>query len=241
MLDLIRKGWQRVVLFFLGGKGSPDRDLGERTGTAPPVSASVETSPDKEVVKCTGTAPPVSARVEVSPDREVGETTGQEIPVTTYSTSPVSARVEASPDQEIVKCTGTAHPADTLSPSPVLTARTALPYDFSRWTITEYLESPFEKVGRLYIEGDDLVIRSDLDTRGFRIRLADVGAVLNGEPQDIRLLKTGKKVGMARLSASGKAMNFLIEPFLYTSPLARVMDVLEGRAGKAAVFVGRDG
>jgi len=35
-------------------------------------------------------------------------------------------------------------------------------------------------------------------------------------------------------------MNFWIEPFLYTSPLARVMDVLNGSARKAAVFVGRD-
>ena len=54
----------------------------------------------------------------------------------------------------------------------------------------------------------------------------------------IRLNKTGKKVGMARLSTSGRAMNFVIDPFLYTSPLSRVMDVLERRARKAAVFVG---
>jgi hypothetical protein len=90
------------------------------------------------------------------------------------------------------------------------------------------------------VEGDDLVIRSDLDVRGFCVLLVDVVAVLYGEPQDIRLLKKGKKVGTARFSASGNAMNFLIEPFLYTSPLARVLDVLEGRARKAAVFVGRE-
>lgn len=46
--------------------------------------------------------------------------------------------------------------------------------------------------------------------------------------------------GLAKRSASGKAMNVWIEPLLYTSPLARVVDVLDGRARKAAVFVGRE-
>ncbi|MGV8129944.1 MAG: hypothetical protein ACP5NN_08660 [Methanolinea sp.] len=46
---------------------------------------------------------------------------------------------------------------------------------------------------------------------------------------------------MAKLKVSGKAMNIWIEPFLYTSLLVRVMDVLEGRARKAAVFVGSAG
>ena len=35
-------------------------------------------------------------------------------------------------------------------------------------------------------------------------------------------------------------MNVWIEPFLNTAPLRRVMDVVEGRARKAVVFVGRD-
>ncbi len=150
------------------------------------------------------------ARNEALTDAGIAERVGEEIPVATHSTTPVPA-----PHLEIS-------------------------YDFSRWKITEYEESPFEKVGRLYIDGENLVIRSDLDTRGFRIRLVYVVAVLNGEPQDIRLLKTGKKVGIVKLSASGKAMNFAIEPFLYTAPLSRVMYVLEGRARKAAVFVGRE-
>ncbi len=90
------------------------------------------------------------ARREAVSDAGVAERVGEEIPVTTLSTSSVPA------------------------PEPVIT------YDFSRWKITEYEESPFEKVGRLYIEGEDLVIRSDLDTRGFRVRLVDVLAVLAG-------------------------------------------------------------
>ena len=114
------------------------------------------------------------------------------------------------------------------------------PIDLSRWNVTNSTESPFEKCGRLYIEGDDLVIRSDLDTRGFRIPLADMADVLAGNPQPVLLLSDGTQVGVAKRSASGRAMNFVIAPSLYTSPVARVMDVLEGRARKAAVFVGRE-
>lgn len=113
-------------------------------------------------------------------------------------------------------------------------------YDAGRWTVTVYEESPFEKVGRLYLDGGCLVVRSDLDPRGFFVLLADMAAMLAGEPQAVRLLATGVVVGMAGLSASGKAVNFWIDPVLYTAPLARVMDVIEGRARKAAVFAGRE-
>ena len=113
--------------------------------------------------------------------------------------------------------------------------------DLSRWEVTEYTESPFEKCGRLFIEGDDLVIRSDLDDRGFCIPLADVADVLDGETVPVLLLADCTQVGVAKRSTSGKAMNVWIDPLLYTSPLSRVMDVLEGRARKAAVFVGREG
>jgi len=114
------------------------------------------------------------------------------------------------------------------------------PVDLSRWEVTEYTDSPFVKCGRLYIEGDDLVIRSDLDDRGFCIPLVDVVGVLDGEAVPVLLLSNGTQVGVAKRSISGKGVNFWIEPFLYTLPLARVMTVLEGRARKAAVFVGRE-
>ena len=113
------------------------------------------------------------------------------------------------------------------------------PVDLSRWTVTEHTESPFEKVGRLYVQGDDLVIRSDLDTRGFRVPLGDMDAVLDGESRAVRLLGGSEEVGVVRLSVSGKGVNFVINQVLYTAPLTRVMDVLEERARKAAVFVGR--
>jgi len=112
--------------------------------------------------------------------------------------------------------------------------------DLSRWTVTECVESPFEKIGRIYLVGADMVIRSDLDHRGFRISLVDVDAVLAGNPQDIRLLKTGKKVGTVQLSTSGRAMNFTIAPFFYTTPLQSVVRMLAGEQRKAPLFVGRE-
>jgi len=84
------------------------------------------------------------------------------------------------------------------------------------------------------------IVCSDLDTRGFCIPLVDVVNVLNGETVPVLLLANRTQVGVAKRSASGNAMNVWIEPFLYTAPLARVMDVLDGRARKAAVFVGRE-
>ena len=112
--------------------------------------------------------------------------------------------------------------------------------DLSRWTVTEHIESPFEKVGRIYLVGPDMVIRSDLDSRGFRISLDDVGAVLDGESKDIRLLGSDEQVGTIQLSTSGRAMNFTIDPFFYTTPLYSVNRMLAGEQRKAPLFVGRE-
>jgi len=131
-------------------------------------------------------------------------------------------------------------PGSRIPEGDLSTSLNESPVDLSRWTVTEHVESPFEKVGRLYVQGDDLVIRSDLDTRVFRVPLSDVDAVLDGESRAVRLLWSNEEVGVARVSASGKAVNFIIDPVLYTSPLMRVVDVLEGRARKAAVFVRRE-
>jgi len=139
-----------------------------------------------------------------------------------------------------VESPGTGIPEEELSTTLAASNEEGSPIDLSRWTVTEYVESPFEKVGRLYLEGDDLVIRSDLDPGGFRVPLVDVVAVLDGDPHPIRLLGSNEEVGVARLSASGKAVNFSIAPFLYTTPLRDVVRVLEERARKAALFVGRE-
>ena len=112
--------------------------------------------------------------------------------------------------------------------------------DLSRWTITEHVESPFEKVGRIYVVGPDMVIRSDLDSRGFQVPLDDVDAVLDGESKAIRLLGSEEQVGTAHLSTSRRAMNFTIEPFFYTTPLYSISRMLLGGQRKAPLFVGRE-
>ncbi|KUG14244.1 hypothetical protein ASZ90_016117 [hydrocarbon metagenome] len=112
--------------------------------------------------------------------------------------------------------------------------------DRSRWTVTLHTESPFAKVGRLYLAGDSLVIRSDLDGRGFSIALADVVHVLDGETGPVRLISGGSVVGSARTSLSGKAMNISIPPFLYTTPLRSLSPVLDEQVRKAPLFVGRE-
>ncbi|HPH35770.1 MAG TPA: hypothetical protein PLU94_09815 [Methanoregulaceae archaeon] len=96
------------------------------------------------------------------------------------------------------------------------------------WTITEHLESSFEKVGRLYIEGENLMIRSDLDHRRFRIPLSDITAILDGDTELMFVLDSQAEIGTVRLSTSGRAMNFAIEPFFYTTPLQAIQRVLTG-------------
>lgn len=112
--------------------------------------------------------------------------------------------------------------------------------DLSRWTVTLHEESPFEKVGRLYLEGTNLVIRSEIDARGFYMELADVGLVLDGDPGPIRLLNDGSITGTAKKSTSGLAVNFTISPFFYTTPLRSLNPVLAEEVRKAPLFVGRD-
>ncbi len=112
--------------------------------------------------------------------------------------------------------------------------------DLSRWTVTLHEESPFEKVGRLYLEGTNLVIRSEIDCRGFYMELADVGLVLDGDPGPIRLLSDGSITGSAKKSTSGLAVNFTIAPFFYTTPLRSLNPVLVEEVRKAPLFVGRD-
>jgi hypothetical protein len=108
------------------------------------------------------------------------------------------------------------------------------------WTVREHVDPPFEKVGRLYIEGENLVIRSELDHRGFLIPLPVISEVFDGDTHLIFLLDGKTEVGTVRLSTSGRAMNFAIEPFYYTTPLQSVGRVLAGEQRKAPLFVGRE-
>jgi len=138
--------------------------------------------------------------------------------------------------------TGT-EPAAVEKDSPGILAAplaTSAEKDLSKWQVTEFTESPFVKVGRLYIENDLLVIRSDLDPRGFALSLPNAAAVLDGTSCEVRFLVGDKMAGTARLSMSKRAVNFQIGDYFYTVPVARVLDVLDGRARKAALFTGRE-
>lgn len=154
----------------------------------------------------------------------------------------VATILKGGPDQvvapEEVECQASRIPVGVLSTSSDASSEAVV--DLSRWTVTEHIESPFEKVGRIYLVGPDMVIQSDLDSRGFQVLLDDIDDVLAGNPQDIRLLKTGKKVGTVRLSTSGRAMNFIIDPFFYTTPLQSLMRMLAGEQRKVPLFVGRE-
>jgi len=138
--------------------------------------------------------------------------------------------------------TGTVSPA-VSEPEPVsevLSVSEGPVMDLSRWTVTLHEESPFEKVGRLYLEGTNLVIRSEIDSRGFFMELADVGMVMDGGTGPVRLLSDDSIVGTSKKSISGLAMNFTISPFFYTTPLRSLNPVLGEEVRKAPLFVGRD-
>jgi len=81
-----------------------------------------------------------------------------------------------------------------------------------------------------------MMIRPDLDSRGFRVLVDDVEAVIDDESKAIRLLGSEEQVGTFQLSTSGRAMNFTIDPFFYTTPLYSVNRMLAGEQRKAPLF-----
>ncbi len=110
----------------------------------------------------------------------------------------------------------------------------------NKWQVYTQERSPFEKVGRIYREDSSLIIRSQVDRRGFLIDLGGMEQVLDGETVKIVSLEDDNQAGTARLSVSGKAVNFKIDPFFYTTPLKSLSPVLEGKKRKAPLFVGRE-
>jgi len=57
---------------------------------------------------------------------------------------------------------------------------------------------------------------------------------------DLMLFGNSEKVGTVQLSTSGRAINFNISPFFYTTPLLSVVRMLAGEQRKAPLFVGRE-
>jgi len=111
--------------------------------------------------------------------------------------------------------------------------------EFPGWETETIPVSSFVKVGRIAICNDGLAMYSDLDDRGFILLNGDIDAVLDGDKRDIRLLAARNRVGFAKLSASGRALNITIGSVYYTVPLRSVLAVLDGRNRKGAVFMGR--
>jgi hypothetical protein len=109
-----------------------------------------------------------------------------------------------------------------------------------RWKVSHHSRSSFEKVGRLYLSGENLVIRSELDHQGFSMKLADVVEVLDGEVGVVYSLDGENQIGTAKLSVSKKGMNFTINPFFYTTPVNSLVRVLSKDVRKAPLFVGRE-
>jgi len=105
------------------------------------------------------------------------------------------------------------------------------------WKTETIQVSSFEKVGRIAMCSEGIEIHSDLDEWGFILLNGDIDAVLDGDKRDVRLLGSRSRVGMARLSVSGRALNFSIGPVNYTVPLRSVLAVLDGRNRKGAVFL----
>ncbi len=110
--------------------------------------------------------------------------------------------------------------------------------DRDRWTVTVHPASPFEKVGRVLQDHGDLILRSDLDPRGFFIAEEDVRKALAGGTGEVWLLDSPGQVGTVRLSVSGRALNMTIDGDLHTVPLRLLMLVIEGKRRKLALFKG---
>ena len=107
-----------------------------------------------------------------------------------------------------------------------------------RWVITTHRASSFEKVGRVVLDGNDLVLRTDNDHREFSIARKDVETALSGGTGEVRLPGTAESVGTARMSSSGRALNMVIDGKLHTVPLKLLVLVVEGKRRKVALFAG---
>ena len=130
-------------------------------------------------------------------------------------------------------------PSGTVDVAPAVQPEVETP-GHSGWTTTTLHAESFEKVGRISMCPDGLLVYSDLEDRGFVLLNGDIGPVLDGDRRDVTLLdRKGQVAGKAGLSASGRALNIAIPPHYYTVPLRSVLAVLEGRNRKGAVFAGK--
>ncbi len=107
----------------------------------------------------------------------------------------------------------------------------------SSFVVTTHSRQTFEKVGRVYMDNGDLVIRSDRDSRGFFMGDEDLDLALTGGVGSVRLLETAELIGTARLSTSGRALNMRIDEQLHTVPLRSLTPVITGCNRKGPLFI----
>ena len=131
--------------------------------------------------------------------------------------------------------------AEPESPAPeILVEPAAATASVDEWTVRSYVDPVFVKVGRVYLDAGDLIIRSDRDSRGFLLSEDDIDKALTGGSGTVRLLDLTATVGAAHLSTSGLALNIVIDQQLHTVPLRSLIPVLNGNHRKAPLFVPAD-
>ena len=117
---------------------------------------------------------------------------------------------------------------------------TPVPAGLEEWSVHPYVDPVFEKVGRVFLDAGDLIIRSDRDSRGFALTEEDLDLVLTGSTGTVRLLDSFETVGTAHLSTSGLALNLIIDKQLHTVPMRSLIRVITGQNRKAPLFVPAD-
>lgn len=130
-------------------------------------------------------------------------------------------------------------PSNEGIPVPPLESPSGLLKEHDKWEVRPCKVREFDKVGRLFMEGGDLVIK--IDGLPFYVILArDLKRHMDGETVDIRDTEGHNAVGTAGPSVSGKAVNFRVGERLYTVPNRNFKAMVEGSARKAPLFVGRE-
>lgn len=130
--------------------------------------------------------------------------------------------------------------ANVAEPSPAKVTTSTGTTSVDKWKVIPYNDPVFEKIGRVYLNNGDLVIRSDRDPRGFVLLEDDLDQALTGGVGTVRLLDLTGIVGTARFSTSGLAMNIVINQQLYTIPMRSLSPVLTGHHRKAPLFIPAD-
>jgi hypothetical protein len=212
MFELITKPLRRMYEYLFKGRGKQDsvESMEASSGEVLPGEVGPKMTPVKIVTEGVSTS-------------GTAETAEQESP---KESDRIEDPLESTPERE--------------KQEPKTSTHSYPSGNHERWKITHHPRSPFEKVGSLYLSGENLVIRSELDRQGFSMRLVDVEEVLEGEVGIVYSIDGENQIGTAKLSVSKKGMNFTINPFFYTTPLASLVRVLSREVRKAPLFVGRE-